>query len=74
MSLSPLSAADLYDPDDDIEGFDDFPETSLDDEDYDEFLSREFDREGRTRGEPPVGRYIGLAIVLLAALAIVLFW
>ena len=74
MSFSPRNAVDLYDSDDDIEGFDDFPETSLDDEDYDDYLAREFDREGRVRGEPPVGWFIGLAVVLLAALAIVLFW
>ena len=74
MSGRPVSGSGFLDPDDEGEGFDDFPETSLEDEDYDEFLAREFDAEGRLRGEPRVAWFIGLAIVLLAALAILLFW
>ena len=74
MSGRPRHTVSPYDPDEDVEGFDDYPETSLEDDDYDDFLAREFDREGRIRGEPPVAWFIGLAIVLLAALAIVLFW
>jgi len=73
MSGRPLSASGFLDPDDDdVDGFDDFPETSLEDEDYDDFLAREFDAEGRLRGEPRVAWFIGLAVVLLAALALVL--
>ena len=58
--------------DDDIEGFDDFPETYLEDEDYDEFLRKEFDAEGRVKGDPPVGWAIGLAIVLLGLILVYL--
>jgi hypothetical protein len=58
--------------DEDVEGFDDFPDTHLDDDEYDEFLEREFDTEGNLRGEPRVAWAIGLAIVLLLALLLVL--
>ncbi len=54
--------------------FDDLPETHLDDEDYDEFLAREFDSEGHVRGDPPVTRFLVMLIVLLALLAVILFW
>ena len=57
----------------DVEGFDDFPDTHLDDEEYGEFLEREFDAEGNLKGEPRVAWAIGLAIVLLLALAFFLF-
>lgn len=57
----------------DIDGFDDFPETELDDEDYDEFVAREFDPDGALKGEPRVAWVIGLAIVLLLAVAFFLF-
>ncbi len=43
---------------------DDLPSTHLDDDEYDEFLEREFDADGGLRGEPPVPRII-LGIVLL---------
>ena len=63
---------DVDDVDGDVEGFDDLPETHLEDEDYDEFLAREFDSEGRLAGEPRVAWVIGLAIVLILALALFL--
>ena len=59
--------------DDDVDGFDDFPETELDDDEYDEFVAREFDPDGALRGEPRVAWVIGLAIVLLLAVAFFLF-
>ena len=58
--------------DDDIDGFDDFPETYLEDDDYDEFLSREFDQDGGLKAAPRVGWVIGLAIVLLLVLLVFL--
>ena len=58
--------------DEDIDGFDDFPVTHLEDEEYDEFLSKEFDGDGRLRGEPRVRWVIGLAIVLLLVLIVVI--
>ena len=54
--------------------FDDLPETHLDDEDYDDFLAREFDDDGGLRGDPPVTRFLILLIVLLALLIVILFW
>ncbi len=62
----PPSRHDEDDPEDD--GFDDFPATHLEDEEYAEFLSQEFDAEGHLRGEPRVGRAIGLVIVVLVIL------
>lgn len=59
--------------DDDVDGFDDFPETHLEDDDYEDFVAREFDPEGRLKGDPPIGWIIGLSIVLLAVLFVVLF-
>ena len=56
------------------EDYDDVPETHLDDEDYDEFLAREFDEDGRLRDGPPVTRFLIMAIVLLALLMVLLFW
>lgn len=53
---------------------DDFPETHLDDEDYDDFLAREFDPDGRLRDGPPVTRFLIMAIVLLALTLFLLFW
>jgi hypothetical protein len=58
--------------DDDIDGFDDFPDTYLEDDDYDDFLSREFDRDGGLKPAPRVGWFIGLAIVLLLVLLVFL--
>ena len=54
--------------------FDDLPETHLDDDAYDDFLSREFDAEGHVRGEPRVGRFILMVIVALAIVALLLFF
>jgi len=59
--------------DDDVDGFDDFPETELDEDDYDEFVAREFDPDGALKGEPRVAWVIGLAIVLLLAVSFFLF-
>lgn len=58
--------------DEDIDGFDDFPVTHLEDDEYDEFLSKEFDADGRLRGEPRVRWAIGLAIVLLLVLIVLI--
>jgi hypothetical protein len=52
---------------------DDLPSTHLDDDDYDEFLAREFDREGGLRGELPVVRILLGIIVILVILAVFLF-
>jgi hypothetical protein len=52
---------------------DDFPSTHLEDDDYDDFLAREFDREGGLRGELPVVRIILGIVVLLLVLAVYLF-
>jgi len=61
-----------YDPED-AEGFDDLPETELDEEEYEAFLEREFDGAGRLRPAPRVGWFLALAIVLLGMLALLLF-
>lgn len=60
------------DDEDDIDGFDDFPATHLEDDDYDDFVSQEFDEDGRLRGEPRVAWAIGLAIVLLLAVFVMI--
>ena len=52
---------------------DDFPSTHLDEDEYEEFLEREFDREGGLRDELPVGRIILGIVVLLVVLALFLF-
>ncbi len=49
---------------------DDFPGTHLDDDEYDAFLEREFDAQGRAKGEPPIGRYVALAVLALVILAV----
>jgi hypothetical protein len=69
--MSPDGPATLGDEDDD---FDDLPETHLDDDAYDEFLAREFDAEGRVRGDPPVTRFLIMLIVVLAIVVVLLFW
>ena len=55
---------------------DDFDEAGidLDDDAYDEFVAREFDRDGQLRDGPPVGRWIAAAIVaaIVIALAVAL--
>ena len=49
---------------------DDLPSTHLDDDDYEEFLAREFDAEGGLRGELPVTRIIlGIVAILLVLAA-----
>ena len=53
--------------------FDDLPETHLDDEDYDEFVARTFDTEGRLKGSPPVGWIIAIIMALLLILAVLWF-
>jgi hypothetical protein len=64
--------SDPRDPDD-IEGFDDLPSTHLDDDEYDAFLARELDAEGRVRGEPRVTLWLGVGIAVLVILALWLF-
>ena len=54
--------------------FDDLPETHLDDEDYDEFLAREFDQDGRLKDGPPVTKFLIGAIVMLVLLMLLLWW
>ena len=46
------------------------PPTHLDDEDYDAFLSREFDARGHIKGDPPIARYVVIAVIGLIVLAI----
>ncbi len=53
---------------------DDYPSTHLDDDDYDEFLAREFDGEGRLRDGPPVTRLILGLIAVVLLLALLLFF
>jgi hypothetical protein len=49
---------------------DDYPDTQLDDDEYEAFLAREFDSQGRAKGDPPIGRYVAFAVVALIVLAI----
>ena len=53
---------------------DDVPDTHLDDDDYEDFLAREFDDEGHVKDGPPVTRFLLMAIALLALLMFLLFW
>ncbi len=53
--------------------FDDYPETHLDDDEYDEFIASEFDDKGRLKGPPPVALIIGLIVVAILMVAVVLF-
>lgn len=57
----------VFDDDDDS---DDYPGTHLDDDAYDEFLAKEFDRKGGLREGPRFGLSIELWIGLLTAIAI----
>lgn len=62
---------DLHEDDGD-EDFDE-PFTHLDDEDYEEFVGRTFGRDGKERGDPPIGKIlllVLLAILVLAVLAL----
>jgi len=52
--------------------FDDYPETHLDDDEYDEFVASEFDDKGRLKGTPPVPLIIGLIVVAILMFAVVL--
>ncbi len=54
---------------DDGDGFDDLPSTHLDDDEYNEYLAREFDSVGGVKGDPPVGLWIGILIAILVAIA-----
>lgn len=49
---------------------DDYPDTHLDDEEYEAFLDREFDAQGRAKGDPPIARYVALAVLALVVLAV----
>jgi len=61
-------------PGDEEGEFDDFPETHLGDEEYEEFQRRNFDTQGRLRDGPPVTRIllVLIALLLLAAVALLL--
>ncbi len=53
--------------------FDDFPETHLDEDDYEEFLAREFDAQGQHRPDgPPITTWlltlIGVILLVIAIL------
>jgi hypothetical protein len=50
---------------------DDLPETHLADEDYDAYVSREFDPEGRVKDGPGVVPFLVFLILLVLALAFV---
>lgn len=63
----------MSDPDHEDPSDDEYPDTHLDDDAYDEFLQREFDADGRLKDGPPVTRFLILAIVLLACLMLILF-
>ncbi len=60
-------------PDDGDLDADDLPSTHLDDEAYDEFLAREFDRDGRLQDAPPIARILVGLIVLLVLVALLVF-
>lgn len=49
----------------------DLPSTHLDDEEYDAFLQRELDAEGRVRGMPPVTFILIVLILIVLAVAVV---
>jgi hypothetical protein len=57
--------------DDDADGFDDLPETHLEDDDYDEFVRREFDAGGHLKEGPPVTVILVVLIILVLAIAFV---
>jgi hypothetical protein len=57
--------------DSDDDDFDDLPERYLDDEAYDEFVSQEFDEEGRLKQGPPVTLILVVLIVVVLAIAFV---
>ena len=52
------------------EDADDLPSTHLDDDEYEEFLAREFDAEGELRSEVPVAQIIWLIVAGLALMAV----
>jgi hypothetical protein len=57
----------VEDPDD----FDDLPSTHLEDDEYEAFLRRELDAEGRPRESLPVTAILVALIVVVLALAFV---
>ncbi len=50
--------------------FDDFPETHLEDDDYDEFVKKNFGSGGGQKGDPPMGLWIGLICVVVLVFAV----
>lgn len=56
---------------DDEDELDDLPATSLDEDDYEQFVRREIDAGGRLRAAPPVGAILLVLIALVLALAFV---
>ncbi len=53
------------------EDFDDLPSTHLDDDAYEDFVTRELDAEGAPRAAPPVTAVILILVALVLALAFV---
>jgi len=49
---------------------DDYPNTHLDDDEYEAFLASEFDGQGRVKGDPPIARYVALVVLALIVLAV----
>ena len=49
---------------------DDFPQTSMDDDAYDEYVKREFGADGGVKGDPPVATIIWVAILLVLVVAV----
>ena len=56
-----------------MEGFDDLPETHLEDDEYEAFLDREFGSDGTPRGGPAVGVVILVIVLVVLAIAVVVF-
>jgi len=51
--------------------FDDLPETHLEEDDYDDFVRREFDADGGLRGPLPVTLLLLVLIALVLGIAFV---
>lgn len=55
--------------DGDDDGFDDIPSTTMEDDEYEQFVASEIDAKGRVKGDPPV-----TAILLGLTAAILIVW
>lgn len=51
---------------------DDYPETSMDDAAYDEYVQREFGRDGGVKGDPPILLILAGLVLLVLVLAVYL--